>query len=111
MDFERVKVLVSRKCSFPAYEQQRFIGVSTLLPISGLGFRRGVSSLLSVMRSRLFIADSRITNAPLSSSFIIYAKTDTQGPASKGITAFLVERKWKGFEVGESLDKFGVSTI
>jgi len=55
------------------------------------------------------LANGRITNAPISSSFIIYAKTDTKGPASKGITAFLVERKWKGFEVGEHLDKFGVS--
>ena len=51
----------------------------------------------------------RITNAPLSSTFLIYAKTDTQGPPSKGITAFLVERDTKGFEVGEHLDKFGVS--
>ena len=52
---------------------------------------------------------SRITNATLSSTFLIYAKTDTEGPASKGITAFLVERGSKGFEVGEHLDKFGVS--
>lgn len=52
---------------------------------------------------------SRITNAPLSSTFLIYAKTSTEGPASKGLTAFLVERNFKGFEVGEHLDKFGVS--
>jgi isovaleryl-CoA dehydrogenase len=51
----------------------------------------------------------RITNAPLSSTFLIYAKSDTKGPASKGITAFLLERGTKGFEVGEHLDKFGVS--
>ena len=51
----------------------------------------------------------RITNAPLSSTFLIYAKTGTEGPPSKGLTAFLVERKSKGFEVGEHLDKFGVS--
>ena len=49
----------------------------------------------------------RITNAPLSSTFLIYAKNDTSGPPSRGITAFLVERGWKGFEVGEHLDKFG----
>lgn len=52
----------------------------------------------------------RITNAPLSSTFLIYAKTGTEGPASKGLTAFIVERSSKGFEVGEHLDKFGVST-
>ena len=50
----------------------------------------------------------RVTNAPLSSTFLIYAKTGTEGPASKGLTAFLVERSSKGFEVGEHLDKFGV---
>jgi alkylation response protein AidB-like acyl-CoA dehydrogenase len=54
-------------------------------------------------------ADGRITNAPLSSTFLIYAKTGTEGPASKGLTAFIVERSSKGFEVGEHLDKFGVS--
>jgi isovaleryl-CoA dehydrogenase len=51
----------------------------------------------------------RITNAPLSSTFIVYARTTTEGAASKGITAFIVERGFKGFEVGEHLDKFGVS--
>jgi len=54
-------------------------------------------------------ADGRITNAPLSSTFLIYAKTGTEGPPSKGLTAFIVERSSKGFEVGEHLDKFGVS--
>lgn len=51
----------------------------------------------------------RITNAPISSTFIVYARTNKEGPPSKGITAFLVERGFKGFEVGEKLDKFGVS--
>lgn len=51
----------------------------------------------------------RITNAPVSSTFLIYAKSDTNVAPSKGMTAFLVEKRWKGFEVGESLDKFGVS--
>ncbi|WVR03132.1 hypothetical protein IAU60_000122 [Kwoniella sp. DSM 27419] len=49
-----------------------------------------------------------ITNAPVSSTFIIYAKSDTSVAPSKGMTAFLVERKSKGFEVGEKLDKFGM---
>ncbi|KAL0253905.1 hypothetical protein I308_101283 [Cryptococcus tetragattii IND107] len=49
-----------------------------------------------------------ITNAPVSSTFLIYAKSDTNVVPSKGMTAFLVEKGWKGFEVGESLDKFGM---
>ncbi|WVQ87487.1 hypothetical protein IAS59_001212 [Cryptococcus gattii] len=49
-----------------------------------------------------------ITNAPVSSTFLIYAKSDTNVAPSKGMTAFLVEKGWEGFEVGESLDKFGM---
>lgn len=52
----------------------------------------------------------RITNSPVASTFIVYARTNKEGPPSKGITAFLVERGFKGFEVGEKLDKFGVSS-
>lgn len=50
-----------------------------------------------------------ITNSPVASTFLIYAKNDTEVKPSKGITAFLVERGYKGFSVGEPLDKFGVS--
>ncbi|WRT63271.1 uncharacterized protein IL334_000174 [Kwoniella shivajii] len=49
-----------------------------------------------------------ITNAPVSSTFLIYAKSDTAVAPSKGMTAFLVERGFRGFEVGEKLDKFGM---
>ncbi|WWC67255.1 uncharacterized protein I206_101162 [Kwoniella pini CBS 10737] len=49
-----------------------------------------------------------ITNAPVSSTFLIYAKSDPSVAPSKGMTAFLVERGYKGFEVGEKLDKFGM---
>ncbi|KAK4686481.1 isovaleryl-CoA dehydrogenase, partial [Tremellales sp. Uapishka_1] len=49
-----------------------------------------------------------ITNAPLSSTFLVYARSSKEGPPSKGLTAFIVEKGMKGFEVGESLDKFGM---
>ncbi|WVO16033.1 hypothetical protein L204_103698 [Cryptococcus depauperatus] len=49
-----------------------------------------------------------ITNAPVSSTFLIYAKTDKSVAPSKGMTAFLVQRDWDGFSVGEGLDKFGM---
>ncbi|KAL1407128.1 hypothetical protein Q8F55_006542 [Vanrija albida] len=49
-----------------------------------------------------------ITNSPVSSTFLIYARTDPNGPASKGLSAFLVERDSPGFSVGEGLDKFGM---
>ncbi len=53
---------------------------------------------------------SRITNGPIASTFVVYAKTvplDDPNP-SKGITAFIVERDSEGFSTGEKLDKFGM---
>jgi alkylation response protein AidB-like acyl-CoA dehydrogenase len=48
-----------------------------------------------------------ITNAAESSLFIVFANADpTQG--YKGITAFLVERTFKGFSVGKKEDKLGI---
>ena len=48
-----------------------------------------------------------ITNGPDADTLIIYAKTDTNaGP--KGITAFLVEKGFKGFSCAQKLDKLGM---
>ena len=48
-----------------------------------------------------------ITNGPEASVYVIYAKTDPKaGP--RGITAFLVERDWKGFSRAQKLDKLGM---
>jgi len=48
-----------------------------------------------------------ITNAPDADTLVVYAKTDPNG-ASKGITAFLIERGFKGFSVAQKLDKLGM---
>jgi isovaleryl-CoA dehydrogenase len=48
-----------------------------------------------------------ITNGPDANTYVIYAKTDINaGP--KGITAFIVERDWKGFSRHQKLDKLGM---
>lgn len=48
-----------------------------------------------------------ITNGPDADTMVIYAKTDADaGP--KGITAFLVEKGFKGFSVAQKLDKLGM---
>ena len=48
-----------------------------------------------------------ITNGPDANTFIIYAKTDVNaGP--RGITAFIVERGFKGFSQAQKLDKLGM---
>jgi len=48
-----------------------------------------------------------ITNGPDADVLVIYAKTDPDaGP--KGITAFLVEKGFKGFSIAQKLDKLGM---
>jgi len=48
-----------------------------------------------------------ITNGPGGDVIIVYAKTDPDaGP--RGITAFIVEKNFKGFRVAQKLDKLGM---
>jgi len=48
-----------------------------------------------------------ITNGPDADTLVIYAKTDPEaGP--RGITAFLVEKGFKGFSTAQKLDKLGM---
>ncbi|MGC1301541.1 MAG: isovaleryl-CoA dehydrogenase [Caulobacteraceae bacterium] len=48
-----------------------------------------------------------ITNAPHADTLVVYAKTIPDG-GSKGITAFLIEKDFKGFRVSRKLDKMGM---
>jgi isovaleryl-CoA dehydrogenase len=48
-----------------------------------------------------------ITNGPTADTLVVYAKTDPDaGP--RGITAFIVERGFKGFSTAQKLDKLGM---
>ncbi|MGO4354837.1 isovaleryl-CoA dehydrogenase [Rhizobium sp. RAF36] len=48
-----------------------------------------------------------ITNGPDADVLVVYAKTDPEaGP--RGITAFLIEKGFKGFSTGRKLDKLGM---
>ncbi|MGK6314583.1 isovaleryl-CoA dehydrogenase [Neorhizobium sp. DT-125] len=48
-----------------------------------------------------------ITNGPDADVLVVYAKTDPEaGP--KGITAFLIEKGFKGFSTAQKLDKLGM---
>ncbi|KAI6057313.1 isovaleryl-CoA dehydrogenase, mitochondrial [Marmota monax] len=50
-----------------------------------------------------------ITNGPDADVLIVYAKTDlTAVPASRGITAFIVEKGMPGFSTSKKLDKLGM---
>lgn len=48
-----------------------------------------------------------ITNAPYAQTLVVYAKTDPEA-GSKGITAFLVEKDFAGFSIGQKIDKVGM---
>jgi len=48
-----------------------------------------------------------ITNGPDADVLVVYAKTDLEAGA-RGMTAFLVEKGFKGFSIAQKLDKLGM---
>ena len=48
-----------------------------------------------------------ITNAPYADTLVVYAKTAPEA-ASRGITAFLIEKGMEGFSIGQRIDKVGM---
>ena len=48
-----------------------------------------------------------ITNGPHADVLVVYARTDPEG-ASRGVTAFLIEKDFKGFRCAQKLDKLGM---
>ena len=48
-----------------------------------------------------------ITNGPDADTLVVYAKTDANAGA-RGITAFIVEKTFKGFSTAQKLDKLGM---
>src|SRR6201994_2727818 len=48
-----------------------------------------------------------ITNAPHADTLVVYAKTEPEA-ASRGVTAFIIEKDFKGFRCAQKLDKIGM---
>ncbi|MEK1889081.1 MAG: isovaleryl-CoA dehydrogenase [Phyllobacterium sp.] len=48
-----------------------------------------------------------ITNGPDANTLVVYAKTDAAA-GSRGVTAFLIEKDFKGFSTAQKLDKLGM---
>jgi isovaleryl-CoA dehydrogenase len=48
-----------------------------------------------------------ITNGPDADTLVVYAKTDPDA-GSRGITAFIIEKGFKGFSTAQKLDKLGM---
>lgn len=49
-----------------------------------------------------------ITNGNDADTLVVYARTESNGNAKHGITAFIIERGFEGFSSGPKLDKFGM---
>ncbi|MFH1679141.1 MAG: acyl-CoA dehydrogenase family protein [Candidatus Eisenbacteria bacterium] len=49
-----------------------------------------------------------VTNGSIADLFILMAKTDPSASGAKGISAFLVEKGFPGFEVGKKEEKLGI---
>ncbi len=48
-----------------------------------------------------------ITNAPIADTYVVFALT-TPNIGTRGISAFIVEKGWEGFEFGDHYDKMGI---
>ena len=48
-----------------------------------------------------------ITNAPIADTYIVFAVT-TPNIGTRGISAFIVEKGWEGFDFGDHYDKMGI---
>ena len=51
-----------------------------------------------------------ITNAPKADTYVVFAVT-TPDIGTRGISAFIVEKGWKGFEFGDHYDKMGIRSF
>jgi alkylation response protein AidB-like acyl-CoA dehydrogenase len=49
-----------------------------------------------------------ITGGGYADVFVVFARTSQEGPAHKGISAFIVDRNLPGFEVGDGEHKLGI---
>lgn len=66
----------------------------------------------AVKRSDRYILNGSktfVTNGPVADVAVVFAKTDPSKGAA-GISAFLVERGFKGFSVGQKIEKMGLRT-
>lgn len=48
-----------------------------------------------------------ITNAPIADTYVVFAVT-TPNIGTRGISAFIVEKGWEGFDFGDHYDKMGI---
>lgn len=49
-----------------------------------------------------------ITNGPEASTLVVYARTNNSAKSSENVTAFIIEKAFKGFSTAQKLDKLGM---
>jgi isovaleryl-CoA dehydrogenase len=77
---------------------------------SGAGSDVVAMQLGAELRGDRYVLNGRkmwITNGPDADVLVVYAKTDSKAGA-RGISAFIVERGFKGFSTAQKLDKLGM---
>lgn len=74
------------------------------------GSDAGGTETVAVLQGDHYILNGNkifITNGGEADTYIVFAVT-TPGIGTRGISAFIVEKGWKGFEFGEHYDKLGI---
>lgn len=74
------------------------------------GSDAGGTETTAVLQGDYYILNGEkifITNAPKADTYVVFAVT-TPGIGTKGISAFIVEKGWEGFEFGEHYNKLGI---
>ena len=74
------------------------------------GSDAGGTETTAVLQGDYYILNGEkifITNAPKADIYVVFAVT-TPGIGTKGISAFIVEKGWEGFEFGEHYNKLGI---
>ena len=74
-----------------------------------INFRYHVVSLAAVFLALAIglVVGTAAANGPIADTMVVYAKTDRTAGA-RGITAFIVEKDFKGFAPAQKLDKLGM---
>ena len=74
------------------------------------GSDAGGTETTAVLQGDYYILNGEkifITNADKADTYVVFAVT-TPGIGTKGISAFIVEKGWEGFEFGEHYNKLGI---
>ncbi len=96
-----------KKHYLPKLISGEWIGGMALTEPSSGSDALGISTRAEKKNDRFLLNGTKmfITNGPIGDIFVVYART---GKTKKDISTFIVEKTFKGFNVGKKLTKFGM---